>query len=250
MVEQGCRGGVRDLLASQGASPRAGRGAARRRGLFAGDAMPIDDLLEYLGFSSKPAQREARAVLDESGLTNPRKRYIHPRKREQVSALVESRFVRICGSERCIAAMAADPRRRVPVATRDCGVCRGRRTLGAARRLLWCLSAAAINRLLIVGGSPATHAELRAAFTRSAVTLDVIDGAHPPKAGRALALVEGADIVVVWASTVLPHSVSTLFVRPNQRQKTVTVSRRGIEALADAIEKHLAMRRRWARQAS
>lgn len=104
------------------------------------------------------------------------------------------------------------------------------------------LHAAHAKRLVIVGGSPHAHAELKAAFRGSRVALCLIDGTRDQSSKRARALAEGADIVVIWASTPLRHSVSGQFARVQHQHNTIAVLRRSVAALVAAVEGHLALR--------
>ena len=106
-----------------------------------------------------------------------------------------------------------------------------------ARRLY----ASGNTRLLVVGGTPAQHAELRALVTPEGVELRCVDG----KAGShslkdALPNLRWASVIVIWGSTPLPHTVSEVYTRnvpPGIR--VVKLARRGAEALCLEVLREL-----------
>ncbi len=211
----------------------------------ASDALPIPELLANLGFSSTDAGRAARRVLEENHLTNPGKRNIHPAKIARVRRVLEEKLFRTCGSPSC--ATLAGRREPVRVAGADCEVCGGRRINQALVRLGAEFQVARVRRVLVVGGSPATHTQLRSTLGQSSAAFDLIDGTRPPKTRRARALADGADLIVIWGNTILSHSVSNHFRAREFAEKTVTVSKRGVESLASEVIEHLEKRRNCGR---
>jgi hypothetical protein len=204
--------------------------------------VPIDELLKGLGYSGATALRTAREAIEAAGLTNSSKLNIHPRKRKAINSLLGSRYIRVCGSGRCasLAEDASPNRRGLKVEAADCEVCGGQRSRRAVASMKRAFARRGMARLLILGGAPDVHAELRALMGKnSPVRLDLIDGARTTRGSRTRDLAQGADVVVIWGSTILPHSVSNSLNGANVDGKTVTVTRRSIEALAEAVEKHL-----------
>lgn len=213
------------------------------------DPIPIDGLLQTLGYTSQAALTRARTALDHAGLTNPRRHNIHPDKAEGLRDFLAARFVRSCGAPRCLAEVPQDGRELLLVLPEACPTCAGRPAHVAVRRLAAAMVAAGATHLLVVGGSPASHAHLRAALRTPGLQLELVDGTQPPPPVRARALAARADVIVIWGSTILPHKVSALFAHPADRPKTITVPRRSVEALADAVQAHLARRgASWPRQ--
>lgn len=99
----------------------------------------------------------------------------------------------------------------VAAGAQDCAVCRGSDNRRWFRLMAARLKRARCERVLIVGGGPGSHADLRR-LLRDADHLDVqiVDGEKSLDARRAKALVNGVDVVAFWASTILPHSVSDM----------------------------------------
>ena len=78
---------------------------------------------------------------------------------------------------------------------------------------------AGLERILVIGGSGAAHVELREALLGTTLDLRVIDGlnASPTKRTAAPDLA-WAQLMVVWASTQLPHRVSQAFTEGRPRE--------------------------------
>lgn len=103
-------------------------------------------------------------------------------------------------------------------------------------KLAAAMSRAGARNLLVVGGTPANHKELARLLHGSNVDPRCIDGAaHTPSQKEAWSHLKWADITVIWASTPLPHKVSTLFTAERIGRPPLTVARRGIEALCTEI---------------
>jgi len=197
--------------------------------------IPITDLLLELGFRSEEAQRTGRAALEAAKLTNPRKKNLAVPKREAAAAAIVAGVARCCGSDDCRAALIGEAR---PVAIVDraaCEICEGGRTAPAVRELGRALVRAGKRELLLLGGVPGAHDELRRGLDGSGVELRVVDGTTTRPLAQARAWADAADLIVVWATTPLDHRVSLQFTRPEYRGKTITVSRRGAGALARDI---------------
>lgn len=200
----------------------------------AADAIPLDGLLEELGYTTVPARAEARAALEAARLTNARKSGIHPGKRAAVERVLADRFVRVCRSTGCAEAASGDDRRHISVTQAGCEMCGGSATRRALSRMVDAMTSAGLARLLVVGGAPGSHEVLRSALRNGPIKLDIVDGDRAPDSNRIRDLSRNADITVIWGSTILPHKVS----RHAEGADAITISRRGIEALADGVRAH------------
>lgn len=202
----------------------------------ADDVLPLDRLLADLGFDTLGSQIAARDALAAAGLTRPGKRNISASKRPAVEEALATLLVRCCSDERCVAWAAADPahRDRVPVTPPACELCGGSNNRRAARLLLATCERRGVHRILIVGGSPSTAVELRELLP--GLEVRVVEGTSRPDEGRALADRGWSDVVVVWATTILDHKLSTLYTKNGP---TLTVARRGVEALCEELRIHL-----------
>jgi hypothetical protein len=201
--------------------------------------VPIDALLAELGHTSQESRRAARRAIEAAGLTNPRKRNIAAEKREAVAEALAERLVRTCGSERCERATGRDRRPRALVERRACEVCGGSGNAASVARMVEAMRAAGRTRLLVVGGSPNAHAELRLLLDGSDLDLRAVDGTAALPQKRALAWAEWADVIAVWGGTMLTHKVSSHFPAPAYRSKRLTAMHRGVAGLADAVVQHL-----------
>lgn len=202
----------------------------------ADDALPLDRLLADLGFDTPESQTAALDALAAAGLTRPGKRGITASKRPAVEEALSTLLVRCCGDERCLAWAAADPTHRDPVVVTPsaCELCGGSNNRRAARLLLATCERRGVHRILIVGGSPSTAVELRELLP--GLEVRIVDGTSRPDESRALADRGWSDVVVVWATTILDHKLSTLYTKNGP---TLTVARRGVQALCDELRIHL-----------
>ena len=199
----------------------------------------ISDFLRGEGFAGKPAQQRARAILEAGGLTNPRKQSMDAAKLSRARALLEQRVIRIC-SDGCRSLAAAG---REPLGVDDstrCQVCEGSNNRRAALLFATELRRHGGSKLLVVGGTPVQHRELQLLLGPAGVETRCIDGASAtPTQKEAWADERWADLVVIWASTPLPHKVSQLYTAEPQGRAPLTVARRGIEALCTALQTSL-----------
>ena len=210
---------------------------------MADTALELSALLTELGFDSAATQQHARAALIEAKLTNPSKSRIDAAKRPRVEELLRSKFLVTCGSPDCAREgngreliRATDPR--------HCWSCHGSANLRASQSAIDAMKRGGIRRLVIVGGSPSVHDELRD-FFEGAIELRLVNGTERRTLDAARADLRWADIVLLWGSSELDHKVSTLYA--NQRDQTqgtiLHVSRRGIAALLDAVVQHVSRKR-------
>lgn len=142
---------------------------------------------------------------------------------------------------RCTDCMAAPaPSNGMRVVPTDSGVvcdrCHGSVNKREALGLIDAFTEHGLRRLLVVGGGPGTAEELRT-LLGEAIQLRIVDGESYRDATQAEAELAWADVVAIWASTILPHKVSKLYTdrRAEYREKLVTVPRRGAAAFCKVI---------------
>jgi hypothetical protein len=192
----------------------------------------LSDLLEELGYPSPEAQARAIEVLIQAGLTTGKKKGIDPSKRARVRDLLKKNLVR-----QCVQCRKAPVPGSVLVEHRsDCDTCSGSVNRGAMNEAWEAMRRAGFRRLLIVGGGPGVHSELRELQPKD-IELRIIpgDGNENEKSGRGN--VGWADMVVIWGGTILSHRVSKVYseVPSHDRGKIVTLQRRGLTAMARCI---------------
>lgn len=199
----------------------------------------IDDLLRDEGFSRADARAAARRALEAAGLTRPGKERMASDKLDRVRAALDEAVVRHCSDAACRAAVEGDPRLPLEVDKPHCSICLGSNNRRALRAMADACVAAGIRRVLVVGGRPAAHVQLEREL--AGLELHVVDGtSNLPNQADALRDCAWAQLLVIWAPTPLPHKVSALYrFDVCEVAHRVTVHRRGLEALADEVVKHL-----------
>ena len=204
------------------------------------DDVRIDDVLAELGLAGEGAAR-ARAILQQAGLTNPRKERIALAKVPRVRAAIDERLARLCSS--CAARTDTGGRDVVIVRPGGCSRCGGSDNVRALTELVEACQAAGLRRLVVVGGSPSFRDDFGAAADR--LELRLVDGTTRRTKAEAIRDVDWADVVVVLGATQLAHKVSKLYTdEPAAKGKLVKTARRGVAAIAYEIAGHAERRSR------
>lgn len=192
----------------------------------------IGELIGSLGYRGDAAQRAARKVLVEAGLTSGKKPRIDAAKRPAVRAALERALVPVCGSATCTAEARWRSPEAHPVETGadDCVVCGGSGNRRAAARLAASARSHRRPRLLVVGGSPETRKQV-VDLAGTVADLRLVDGLGRATEDHARSDVAWADVVLIWGSTQLDHKVSNHYAKA---ANAITVPRRGVAALLDA----------------
>lgn len=201
--------------------------------------LDIHELLSELGFAAEEAHAKARDALHAAKLTNPRKTRIDEAKRPQVEALLSERFLVTCGNDACDA--RAGVREVLSADSPDhCAVCAGsanKRTLDTARELA---RKAGIAHIVVVGGAPRVHEELRR-LTPPEWDVRIVVGTVRRTLDQAKSDMLWADLILVWGSTELDHKVSELYT-VHRDPRCVVINRRGLSSLFDAVSEHVKRR--------
>jgi hypothetical protein len=198
------------------------------------DDVRIDDVLASLGLAGDTA-REARAILHEVGLTNPRKERIAVEKVPRVRAAIDERVARFCAS--CATRTGPGGREVVVVSSAACSRCGGSDNSRALTELVEACETAGLRRLVVVGGSPSFRDDFGGVSDR--LELRLVDGTTRRTKADAIRDVDWADVVVVLGSTQLAHKVSKLYTdEPAAKGKLVKTARRGVAAIADEVTRH------------
>lgn len=224
--------------------------------------IPITKMLAELGVVAADEVATARAALEAAGLTNPRKTNISVEKRAAVTAEIDRIYRRLC--VRCAAdveaggdvpggpsgfeaggRLGAGPgtgQRTAPdahpilrVAQTQCTRCGGSNNQRAVDEMLAACARANVRNIVFVGGSPSVRQELTE-MLGEALKLRLVEGTRSRTRATADADIAWADLVVVLGTSELAHKVSLLYTDdPAARKKAITVRRRGVEAIAQAI---------------
>lgn len=217
--------------------------------------LPIADLLRELGYATPAAQRQARAALEAAGLTNARKQAIAASKRGRVERALAAALVRVCGDACAALARGDRNERRTPVVTgrAGCEICSGSNNRRAALQCVRALRKNGVRSVLVIGGSAPLQHELGELFAQveaqspgsasSRISVEFVDGtkaSHTQK--EAIAEMNRAQLMVIWANTPLRHAVSRHYTEDTPAHlRTITVARRGIEALCLEIVRSYAL---------
>ena len=196
--------------------------------------LEIDGLLHEEGFDTPEARSEARRCLQTAKLTNPGKSRIHRSKIDTVNHLLLNSLFRVCSDAECLemAKALAQGRTVVHVSAQCCQVCRGSDNCRDVTRLNRCLEKCGKLYVIIVGGTPTEHREIRALSRDSQVKYRFIDatkGNYDKTYIKAQS--RKADMVIVWGSTPLPHKVSNIYKDVVPSGRRISVARRGISQM-------------------
>ena len=200
----------------------------------------IAGMLSDFGVTHPEAQGSAVEALVEAGVLSgrPNRTRISADKRARVADVLTEAFLRHCGNGDCRQQAATRPgaRRLLLVDRQHCEVCGGSANRSALERMADPLRNRGLSRVLVVGGTEVGEREIRESspgyvewrFVNTKVARD--DRYY--RSGR-----DWAEVTVVWSSTPLPHKVSRHFEDGGGIR--VTVSRRGVAALADGVREHV-----------
>ncbi len=201
----------------------------------------IDGWLGERGITSQDSRARARAVLEETNLTSPRKVRISETKLPRAEQLLAERFYRVCTAAACQQVAWSSGREPLPVEPRShCEHCGGSNNRRAEVAFLEACERHRVRRVVVVGGSPSVREELEQKLG-GRIELRMVDGTERRTASRAQGDLEWGDLVLVWGATELHHKVSTHYTQPGtpNRHKVVHVARRGVAALLEAGITHL-----------
>ncbi|HEX8437969.1 hypothetical protein [Archangium sp.] len=201
----------------------------------------IDGWLAERGITSSDSRTRARNALEEAGLTSARKVRISEPKLPRAEQVLAERFFRVCTATECQQVARASGREPLPVELRShCEHCGGSNNRRAEVAFLEACERHGVNRVVVVGGSPAVREELEDKLG-GRIELRMVDGTERRTAGKAQSDLEWGDLVLVWGATELHHKVSSHYTQPGtpHRHKVVHVARRGVAALLEAGITHL-----------
>jgi len=150
---------------------------------------------------------------------------------------LEDRVAVVCGGEYCPV-----PSGQVAhiVKPERCEVCGGSDVQRAVRRFVDACLMNGWTRVVIVGGSPRYHRQLRHLVQHRSLTLDLIPGDIRRTKAQAQADLRRAGLVVIWGGSILDHATSQLYKEPTADQATVVVvSHRGIIGMLKKVVERL-----------
>ena len=192
------------------------------------DDLAIPELLSSLGFEGDGAKRALQRLYRE-GLTRPGKSRIATTKIEAVKRTLGAAFVRHCHKPAC-EPVRGGRREPVIVAAAHCETCGGSDNRRAVERMLKAMQQIGWRRLLVAGGSPGTRGELER-LCADGIDLRFVTAETNPNRRTVAPLLDWSDVAAIWASTQITHKATAVLRGP----KVLTVPRRGVAALAEAV---------------
>ena len=217
-------------------------GAARPAADGRATEVDLDVFLRHEGFVTEEGRAIARGALAAAKLSQPRKQRMLASKTDRARALFRDGRLRLCDDPACAAIRGALFGAESPVAAVErayCDICQGSNNRRAALRLALRMRELGLDRLLVVGGSDDSRAEL-ARLLGDYLELRLVVGAGVSRSLKdARADMNWAQVMVIWGGTELDHKVSNLYDDPPAGVVVVRLDRRGIEALANAVLERL-----------
>jgi hypothetical protein len=204
-------------------------------GPSAGSGVTLAALLEARGLAQEDEQALAltallearpRELLEAATLAEP----------ASVRALLDDRLALLCDDPACSSSSASTTV--VPVPSSRCEVCGGSDIRRAFARFTAACAQSGVRRITIVGGSPAYRTQLeKLAADAPQLSLSFVRGDKKPGKKAAAQIAKGADLVVIWGSTILDHSTSDAFKRRQGLKMNVAV--RGISSMLAEVATRL-----------
>jgi hypothetical protein len=203
----------------------------------------IPAFLAEVGYTDEDSQAVARAILELAGLTRAGKSRMAGEKRERALEALDAALVRACAAPACIrrAEQLGAGKAIVEVPAEACPSCKGSDNRRAMAELAARLPGLGVSHLLVLGGTPVLHAKMAELLRREGSPLELryVDGTSAVfTRDDANHVLRWADAVAVWASTPLPHKVSTLFTDAQAARDgvpVVTVTQRGIAGFCQQL---------------
>ncbi len=194
------------------------------------DDLALSELLSSRGFEGKGAERALERLYRE-GLTRPGKTRIAAAKIEAVDRALGAAFARHCQQPACLPP-PGEPREPMLVSAAHCETCGGSDNRRAVERMLAAMTRAGWTKLLVAGGSPGTRGELER-LCAGRLDLQFVTEDTNPNRRTVEPLHVWSDVTVIWASTEISHKTTAVL----RGRKVLTVPRRGVAALAEAVRK-------------
>lgn len=151
----------------------------------------------------------------------------------------------VCQDPICREVAALDGKVAVDVTATRCVICHNSDNRRAWLRMARACVRATRTKLLIVGGAEDSHANVNQLATLTPeLDVSLVDGTSSQPRQRARSKVRGADLVVLWSSTQLDHTVSDVYKSeadafPRALRVVVREGGRGIKAMAEAVTEAL-----------
>jgi hypothetical protein len=206
------------------------RGLQRRLEIARGDIPPpAPAVSEILGKRGLLGELEAanllRAVAD-ARHTGELLRLLEPVDTDRLEQFLDERVALLGGCDDC---PSTGGRAVVRVPRERCEVCGGSDIQRGVRSFVDACLVNGLTRVVVVGGSPKYHRQLRELVQHHRLKLTLVSGKARRTARQAKSDQEHNDLVLLWGGTLLDHSVSALY--GDGPARVLTVPHRGISLM-------------------
>ena len=200
----------------------------------------IARMFRDFGIATPGSQKTAREALSRAGIisSRPNRTAIASEKVDRAREALETAFLWHCGNGDC--RRQAEASRSLLVDQAHCTICGDSKDRSSLEAMASALVASNVSKVLVVGGTEAKGREIRAK-SPPGIEWRFVDGTKSKDDRYFRPARRWADIIVIWGSTVLDHRVSSHFEAKGDA-RVITVTRRSIGALAEAVVEHLKRR--------
>ena len=195
---------------------------------------PISVFLNSLGIAGVEQQAIARAVLENEGFTRVGRINMAVHKEAAAQESLDAQLAFHCSTPTCRQSLlqqesdTVSPRRLIQVERDACEVCGGSADRRALAEMAIAMTEAGLSRAVVVGGTDQKAAKIRE-LSPNSLQWRFVDGLGNINQRGATSDLKWADVVVIWATTPLPHRVSNLYSKAGH---TITSPTSGIAVLA------------------
>lgn len=151
---------------------------------------------------------------------------LNTHQRDDLEEFLEDRLALRGGCPSC-----PDPEGRavLRVGRERCDLCEGSDLRLKANELTQALLLTGTSRVVVVGGSPSYHQQLRRLMTDRRLQFTFVPGRRQLSKDIAQAHTQNNDLIVIWGGTIIKHSVSELYTtQASRRARIVPIAHRGI----------------------
>ena len=197
---------------------------------------PITVFLNSLGISGVEQQAIARAVLEDGGFTRAGRTNMAVHKEPAAEESLEAHLAFHCSDAMCRENLheqerhVSEPRALILVERDACEVCGGSTDRRALNEMASAMREGGLSRIVVVGGTDQKAARIRE-ISPDSIEWRFVDGLRNINERNASSDLQWGHVVVIWATTPLPHRVSNLY---SKSAHAITAPTSGIATLARA----------------
>lgn len=203
----------------------------------------IETFLEQCGFEDDLTKAQAWLILEQAGIVQPGTRIMDRRRVGQARQAIAEKLIKICSPECALVASRLGVCAKVAVVVRpnNCDICFGSNNRRAGLMTQACLQGAGISKVLIVGGRENNHQQARELFGHEGLELRFVHGhCHAHLQRDADIDKKWADLVVIWGSMPLDHSLSIQYTSGESLGKGIVATHKpGVVTLCYEIIRNL-----------